>query len=95
MLESVAAWSVEDMHVAWNQELEPGQVLTASGGFFRTLGIAAVGRAFTEADNRIGGGPEGRVAVISDAAWRERYGSDPAVMERRSAWGLIPTPSSE
>ena len=81
VLESVAAWSVEDMHVAWNQELEPGQVLTASGGFFRTLGVtAAVGRAFTEADDRIGGGPEGRVAVISDVAWRQRYGSDPAVI---------------
>jgi putative ABC transport system permease protein len=81
VLESVAAWSVEDMHVAWNQELEPGQVLTASGGFFRTLGVtAAVGRTFTEADDRIGGGPEGQVAVISDVAWRQRYGSDPSVI---------------
>ena len=49
----------------------------------RTLGVtAAVGRTFSDSDDRIGGGPEGRVAVISDAAWRRRYGGDPAVIGR-------------
>jgi predicted permease len=83
VLESVAAWSVEDMHVAWGQELEPAEVLTASGGFFATLGVtAAAGRTFSEEDDRIGGGPQGRVAVISDAAWQRRYGGDPGAIGR-------------
>jgi len=83
VLESVAAWSVEDFHVAWDQELEPAEVLTASGGFFATLGVtAAAGRTFSEEDDQIGGGPHGRVAVISDAAWQRRYRGDPAAIGR-------------
>ena len=83
VLESVAAWSVEDMHIAWGQELEPAEVLTASGGFYATLGVtAAAGRTFSEEDDQIGGGPHGRVAVISDAAWQRRYGGDPGAIGR-------------
>jgi putative ABC transport system permease protein len=83
VIESVAAWSVEDFHVAWGQELEPAGVLTASGGFYATLGVtAAAGRTFSEEDDQIGGGPHGRVAVISDAAWRRRFGGDPGVIGR-------------
>ena len=71
------------MHVAWGQQLEPTQVLTASGEYYATLGVtAAIGRTFSDSDDRIGGGREGRVAVISDAAWRRRYGADPAVIGR-------------
>jgi putative ABC transport system permease protein len=83
VLTSVAAWSVEDEYVAWTQQLEQSEVLTASGGFYDTLGVtAAVGRTFSDADDRIGGGPEGRVAVISYSAWQRRYGGDPAVVGR-------------
>ena len=83
VLASVAAWSVEDEYVAWTQQLEPSEVLTASGGFYDTLGVtAAVGRTFSDADDRIGGGPEGRVAVISYSAWQRRYGGDPGVVGR-------------
>ena len=64
---------------SWNRP----QVLTASGEFYATLGVtAAIGRTFSDSDDRIGGGREGRVAVISDAAWRRRYGADPAVIGR-------------
>ena len=83
VLESVAAWSVEDFHVAWGQELEPAEVLTASGGFYATVGVtAAAGRTFSDEDDQIGGGPHGRVAVISDAAWQRRYGGDPGAIGR-------------
>ena len=83
VLESLAAWSVEDEYVAWTQQLEPSEVLTASGGFYDTLGVAAVvGRTFSDADDRIGGGPEGRVAVISYSAWQRRYAGDPSVVGR-------------
>ena len=51
------------MHVAWTQELEPSEVLTASGGFYATLGVtAAVGRTFSDDDDQIGG--------ALTAAWR-------------------------
>ena len=83
ILESLAAWSVEDEYVAWTQQLEPSEVLTASGGFYDTLGVTAVvGRTFSDADDRIGGGPGGRVAVISYSAWQRRYAGDPSVAGR-------------
>ena len=83
VLTSVAAWSIEDEYVAWSQQLEPSEVLTASGGFYDTLGVtAAVGRTFSDADDRIGGGSGGRVAVISYSAWQRRYGGDPGVVGR-------------
>ena len=83
VLSSVAAWSIEDEYVAWSQQLEPSEVLTASGSFYDTLGVtAAVGRTFTDADDRIGGGSEGRVAVISYPAWQRRYGGNPGVVGR-------------
>ena len=83
VLEKLAAWSVEDEYVAWTQQLEPSEVLTASGGFYDALGVTAVvGRTFPDADDRIGGGPEGRVAVISYSAWQRRYGGDPTVVGR-------------
>ena len=83
VLTSVAAWSIEDEYVAWSQQLEPSEVLTASGGFYDTLGVtAAVGRTFSDADDRIGGGSEGRVAVISYSAWQRRYGGNPGAVGR-------------
>ena len=47
----------------------------ASGRFFDVLGVPAIlGRTFTEADDRRGGGPDGPVAVISYRYWQSRYG---------------------
>lgn len=78
---AVAAWSLEEMHVAWGGELEPSEVLTASGSFYDMLGIDAVrGRTFAAADDALGGGPDGLVAVISHAAWQRRFGGSPAAI---------------
>src|SRR5262245_44795912 len=54
-----------------------------SGSLFDVLGVdAALGRTLTPADE-----PSGRpeVAVLSDACWRQRFGSDPAVVGRTIA----------
>jgi putative ABC transport system permease protein len=62
---------------------EPEQVagVRAAPALFETLGIrAAIGRTFTGADATLGGP---RVAVISDALWRRRYGADPSVVGRQ------------
>src|SRR6266542_2795859 len=53
-------------------ELVPAQRVSVD--FFRVLGVApAVGRGFTPEEDRNGGA---KVAVLSDALWRRRYGGD-------------------
>ena len=77
------AWNLDTLNVQWSTQLEPLEVLTASGDFYSTLGVHAVtGRTFTAADDRIGGGPDGRVAVLSHAAWLRRFAGDPGVVGR-------------
>ena len=52
--------------------------LWASGNTFDVLGVhAAIGRMFTAADDRPGGGVDGPVAVISHALWQRRFGGSP------------------
>ena len=78
---SVSGWDLSEAHIEWTTELEPSEVLAATGDFFATLGIqAAVGRLFEQDDDRIGGGRQGLVAVISDAAWVRRFGGDRSVI---------------
>jgi putative ABC transport system permease protein len=49
--------------------------------FFRVMGVQpAIGRAFTRDEDTPG---RGRVAVISDRLWRERFGADAAAIGRR------------
>jgi putative ABC transport system permease protein len=77
------AWHVEGMNVEWTSELERAEVLMASGDFYATLGVAVVaGRTFGPEDDQIGGGPNGRVAVISHRCWRRRFGSDASIVGR-------------
>jgi predicted permease len=55
----------------------------ASGNLFSLLGVkATVGRTLTPVDDSVlgKGGPDGAVAVISDAYWRRRFLSDPSVL---------------
>ena len=80
---TVFAWNLESVNVDWNGELEPAEVLMASGDFYSTLGVrAAVGRMFSAEDDRIGGGPDGMVAVISYACWQGRFGGHSSVIGR-------------
>ena len=60
--------------------------LWTSGGFFDVLGVPAIlGRTFTRADDRRGGGPDGPVAVISYAFWQSRFGGAADVVGRTIA----------
>jgi putative ABC transport system permease protein len=79
----LAAWNLEGVHVQWGTELEPAEVLMASGNFYSTLGVqASAGRTFTATDDQIGGGRDGLVAIISDAAWQRRFGRDRGAIGR-------------
>jgi putative ABC transport system permease protein len=79
----VVGWDMDRVNVAWNRELEPTEILMASGDFYSLLGVdAAIGRVFTADDDRIGGGPAGRVALISHDAWVRRFNRDASVLGR-------------
>ena len=57
--------------------------IRVSRGFFPALGVAPrLGRTFTPAEDSPGGP---RVAIVSDAFFRERLGSDPAAVGREIA----------
>ncbi|MFN7929784.1 MAG: ABC transporter permease [Blastocatellia bacterium] len=54
------------------------QVLRVSEEFFRVMGVQpAIGRAFTNAEDRL---DSGRVAILSDKLWRNRFGADAALV---------------
>ena len=83
LFEDVLAWDIDRLSVEWTEALEPVDVLLASGSFFSTLGVtAAVGDMFGPSDDKVGGGDRGLVAVISDAAWQQRYAADPSIVGR-------------
>ena len=83
MFSGFFAWNLESVNVDWNGQLEPAEVLLATGEFYSTLGIqAALGRTFSVEDDRLGGGTSGLVATISYACWQRRFGGDGSVIGR-------------
>jgi len=63
-------------------ESRPVDGLFVSGRYFDTLGVRPVlGRAFTEGDDRRGGG-DGPVAVLSYGFWQREFGGDASVLGR-------------
>jgi putative ABC transport system permease protein len=63
----------------------------ASGRIFDVLGVPAIlGRTFTEADDRRGGGPDGPVAVISYRHWQSRYSGAADVIGRQLTIDRLP-----
>jgi len=69
------AWSNTRFNLAAAGETEFVDGIWASAGMFDTLGVPAVlGRTFSDADDRRGGGPDGPVAVISYDFWQRRFG---------------------
>lgn len=72
--DGVLAWRPARLNVAERGEAQFVEGIVTSSDFFRTLGVsAAVGRVFTTDDDRRGGGPEGPVAVLSDAFWQRQF----------------------
>lgn len=84
------AWSPNQFNLARGGEAQLVEGLWASGEFFEVLGVRAVlGRTFTAADDRRGGGPDGPVAVISDDFWRRYFGGSPDVIGRPLMLGSL------
>ncbi len=58
----------------------PARSARVSSGFFRTLGVApGLGRDFRPGDDSLAAAP---VALLSDAAWRQRFGGSSDVLGR-------------
>jgi predicted permease len=80
VLSGLAAWSTIEMNLGrpWTERIE-AQIV--SGDYFDVLGVrAALGRTFRAEEDRT---PDTyAVAVLSDALWRRRFGSDPNVIGR-------------
>lgn len=75
LFDGALAWTPARFDLAPSGERQVVEGLFASGGYFATLGVPAIlGRTFTAADDRPGGGAEGPVAVISYGFWQRRFG---------------------
>jgi putative ABC transport system permease protein len=92
LFDGVAAWSpTVPANVTTNGDTQKADGLFASGAFFETLGVPAfVGRTFSDADDRRGGGPDGPVAVISYGFWQRQFGGSASAIGRTVALENVP-----
>src|SRR5271170_2113870 len=75
---NMAAFRAEDMIFSTDDKSEYLQGAMISADLFETLGIHAVaGLSFRPEDDRLGAG---RVAMIDEDFWRERFGASPAAI---------------
>jgi putative ABC transport system permease protein len=85
------AWSVERFNLADVGEMDFVDGIYASGTMFDVLGVhAALGRTFTPRDDVPGGGPDGRIAVLSHPFWQRRYSGAPDAIGRHLRIGGQP-----
>jgi len=84
--DAVGSFEALAVHAGWTPTLTGGdrpERLTgqrATADYFRVLGVVpAVGRAFTDEDDRPG---SAAVVIISDRLWRERFAADRAIVGR-------------
>ena len=62
---------------------------------FDVLGVPAIlGRTFTAADDRRGGGPDGPVTVVSYRFWQRHFGGAADVVGRSITLDRVRSPSS-
>jgi putative ABC transport system permease protein len=70
-------------NAAQRGQVDPIDGAFASGRYFEVLGVQPrLGRFFTAADDKRGGGPDGAVAVISYGLWQSRFGGATDVIGR-------------
>ena len=72
-------------------EAKPVAGLWASGEFFEVFGVKPMlGRTFTTANDRRGGGADSTVAVISHAFWQRQFGGAADVIGRTISLNKVP-----
>ena len=91
LFDGAFAWSNETFDLSTGGVKDPIEGAYASGRLFDVLGIPAlVGRTFTDRDDARGGGPDGAVAVISHAFWRQRFNGASDAIGRRLMIDRVP-----
>jgi predicted permease len=91
-LSGIAAFSERQFKVSIDGVPERVRGQYASGSYFDLLGVRAIhGRLLTPADDAEPGhgGPDGPVAVISDAFWTRRFARDPSVLGKNIQVGTV------
>jgi len=75
LFDGILAWTPVRFDLAASGERQFAEGIFASGAYFETLGVHPIlGRTFTSADDRSGGGADGPVAVISYGFWQRHFG---------------------
>ena len=79
-LDAMAAISLSSATLlGGGRDAEKVSAMRASWNYFELIGVRpALGRAFTEAEDRPG--PARRVAVLTDGLWRRRFDADPRIL---------------
>jgi len=91
MFDDAFAYSDIQLDLSQRGTVDPIDGLRASGRMFDVLGVnAALGRTFTDADDRRGGGPDGPVAVLSYGFWQRRFGGARDVIGRQITLNRVP-----
>jgi putative ABC transport system permease protein len=84
----VAGLSARARNLNGTEEPETLQTEEVTPNYFAVLGVTpAIGRTFIESD---GSTTSAKVAVLSDAFWRRRFGSDPTALGRRILLDSVP-----
>ncbi len=83
LFSGATAWSLNEFDMSRGGQAQPVEGLIASGEFFDVLGVTPIlGRTFTTANDRRGGGADLTVAVISYAFWQRQFGGAADVVGR-------------
>jgi putative ABC transport system permease protein len=91
LVDGAFAWSSTRFNLSKGGQTEFIDGVMASGRYFEVLGVPAeLGRTFTAADDRRGGGPNGAVAVISHGFWQRRFGGTADVLGRQLTLDTVP-----
>ena len=81
--ERTAAYTETQFDISPDNQARWVDGLWVSGTFFQTMRVAPVaGRLLSEADDALGGGADGPVAVISYSLWQRRFASAPDTIGR-------------
>jgi predicted permease len=77
---AIAAFTHAGFNLAAGQETRRISGLHVSSGYFSVLGVHPLsGRVFSAEEDR---DPSARVAILSEALWRQQFASDPRILER-------------
>ncbi|HEY2823464.1 MAG TPA: ABC transporter permease [Candidatus Acidoferrum sp.] len=85
----LVARSALDASLASQGQTERGRLELVTGNYFDVLGVQpAIGRVFTQDDDRVPGGHP--LAVLSHNYWSKRFASDPSVLNKTILINNVP-----